>query len=189
MKKIVLALTLLASGTLLASEPFQLQTPLTADFATVLKLVRKNLNGWTKLSFDENRVLWTPHSFYTEKISDPKKWVSQIKEMEFCQPDKMWKDFPVLSVSNNQIASGFEAIATHPDGNLMTALTYSETVILGGKARTISYDYLQNGPTVNITCSAGNELGEVQSIKQVFDIKNPKTFSVEQKKNGKVLQI
>lgn len=189
MKRFLIFLNLVLAANIFADEPLQLQTPLTADFQTVLKLVRENLNGWTKLNFDRNRTLWTPHSFYAEKISDPKKWVSQIKEMGFCQPDKMWKSFPVLSVSNDQIATGFETVAAHPNANFMTALTYSETVIVGGKARTISYDYNQNGSNVNITCSAGNELGDVQSIKQTFDIKNPKTFNVEQKKNGKLLQI
>ncbi len=170
-------------------EPLTLQSPLTIDFNSVLKLVRANLNGWTKISFNGKKTLWTPHTFYTQRVSDPKQWVSQIQQMEFCQPDKIWKDFPVLSVANEDIAGNFEQVALNPKLDLTTQMVYSETVIQGGKARNVSYDYRQNGPLVKISCSAANELGEVQTIQQDFDIRNPKNFQVEQKKNGQTIQI
>ena len=173
----------------LANEPLVLNSPLTLEFNHLLKLVRANLNGWTKLNFEGQRTLWTPHSFYTQKISDPKQWISQIRQLEFCQPDKVWKEFPVMSVANDQIAEGFEQVAANPSLNFTTQMMYSETVIVGGKARNVSYNYNQNGPAVKITCSAANELGDVQTISQDFDIRNPKKFQVEQKKNGKLLQI
>ncbi len=172
-----------------ADESLAFKSPLTLDFNDILKLVRANLNGWTKLNMEGQRTLWTPHSFYTQKISDPKRWISQIRQLGFCQPDKVWKEFPVMSVANDQIAGSFEQVAANPALNLNTQMMYSETVIVGGKARNVSYNYNQNGPAVKITCSAANELGDVQTISQNFDIRNPKNFQVEQKKNGKLLQI
>jgi hypothetical protein len=190
MKKYLLlcvsAFLLAAQG--FAEGPFEAQSPLVLDFPNVLKLVRENLNGWTKLSFDGGHALWMPRFFYTEKASDPQKWISQIRELGFCQPDKLWKSFPVLSISDS-LSSGFEQVALNPKSTLTTQMMYSETVIVGGKARNVSYDYRQNGPQVNVTCSAANETGDVQSIEQSFNIRDPKTFGVQQKKNGKLLEI
>lgn len=186
---VTLAAFLFSQTPSLAAEPLALQSPLTLNLNQMLKLVRENLNGWTRLSLDGDRSLWTPHSFYSQKISDPKQWISQVRQLDFCQPDKTWKEFPVLSVSNDQIAESFEQVAANPHLGLTTQMMYSETVVVGGKARNISYNYNQAGPMVKITCSAANELGDVQTISQDFDVRNPKKFQVEQKKNGKLLQI
>lgn len=177
------------SSNALAEEPLELQKALVFDFQNVLKVVRENLNGWNKLSLEGGRTLWTPQSFYSEKISDPKKWISQIRELGFCQPDKTWKNFPVLSLANDQLSTGFEQVALNPKMNYTTQMVYSETVVMGGKARNVSYNFAQNGPKVNVTCSAANEIGDVQTIEQNFDIRNPKQFEVQQKKNGKPLEI
>jgi hypothetical protein len=172
-----------------ADDAFDTGNPIKLGFKDMLKLVRDNVNGWTHLALDDDHKLWTPHSFYTEQISDPKKWVAQIKELGFCQPDKAWKSFPVVSVSNDQIADNFGQIAAQPNLAITSQLSYTEMVIVGGKARTVSYDYAQNGPMVNVTCSARNELGDVQSISQNIDVRDPKKFEVKQKKNGKLLEI
>jgi len=189
MKYLVSLMLLSLAAPTFAGDALDLSTPLTMGFQNVLKVVQANLNGWSKLSINDGHVLWTPHSFYAEKISDPKQWVAQIRELGFCQPDKAWKAFPVLSVSNDQLADAFEQVAMNPKLPYTTQMMYSETVIVGGKARNVSYDYRQNGPAVHISCSARNELGDVQSIAQNFDIRNPKQFQVQQKKNGKLLEI
>lgn len=186
---LLLALSFFTSSKLFAEQPFEVQNPLKLDFQDVIKLVRDNINGWSKLSLDNARTVWTPRNFYAQQISDPKKWIAQIRELGFCQPDKAWKNFPVLSVSNDQLSYGIEQVIQNPHLNLVTQMVYSETVVSGGKVRNVSYDFRQNGSMVNVTCSASNELGEIQSIQQNFDIKNPKKFEVQQKKNGKLLEI
>jgi hypothetical protein len=184
-----LALSFFTSSKTFAEQAFEVQNPLKLDFQEVIKLVRDNINGWSKLSLDNRQTVWTPQTFYTQKISDPKKWIAQIHELGFCQPDKAWKNFPVLSVSNDVMSSGIEQVMQNPNLPITTQMVYSETVFAGGKARNVSYDFRQNGSSINVTCSASNELGDVQSIQQNFDIKNPKKFEVQQKKNGKLLEI
>ena len=188
MKRLGLVLTLLgtqsfATATLPTPESF-----LSINPAKLLKMVHENINGWTKLQF-KNQKIWSPTNFYAEKIKDPKAWLGHVQKLGFCEPDKSWNDFPVLTVSNQSIDESFQLAVQTPHSRVFTKMSYTAMSWHKGKARSVSYDFTRGGPNVKITCSATNEKGDTINISQDIDVTQPKNFKVEQKKNGKLLKI
>lgn len=187
MKRLILVLLFVLPLSVRGNDP----TVLPNLFDLVLNKIQRiqvDLNGWTHLGIG-SKSLWMPHSFYKKVNGSPEAWISQVNQLGFCEPSKTWKDFPVLSVSNNSVSEHFELVAENPNVNVSMQMSYSETVMSGGKTRNVSYNYVQQGAAVGITCAAKNEQGDVHSITQKFDIRNPKRFHVEQKENGKMLSI
>ncbi len=171
-----------------AKDPFESASPASLSFPSLVKVLRSNLHGWTKLLLNQT-TLWTADDFYRNERSHAKAWLGKVSELSYCQPDKAWKSFPVLAAESEAISDSFEQVALHPEYAPTMQLAYSQTIVFNGKARNVSYQYQQNGAQVSIVCSAANEVGDRQSIRQNFNIQNPKAFTVEQTKNGKLLAL